>query len=786
MRMLEGSNRFRSLLPNSKACILIACGLTWAFSVTSVSRCTFVLQENTSGTTPTTEIGIFSRAVYDSNGSLLGCVSYTDTEPGFFDTMFKISRISGVFSSICSTIVLLFVSYAILFCPRSCKSLWSWSRFLLAAGTIGQLFTFSILNSTQCQGEDTCKLAGVGKLAILNVLLLAGLTVKLFWEDRPFNPSLYLRADALDTDTVASDRTSDPNAKSNCTVNRNTEDLQESGQVHYMEGRMSTSHTRNVPGSADSTSVQESEANQLSIQHLRSFRFLTMLLVALAWTISVVGASRCTMLLVGPTGGSRADFSGLGLFSRAAYHDSNLIGCVAYPEDATNDFDAPFQASRIFGAITGFLLTAVFFLCTLLLFFKQAKEEIWIIMRTLLPCATVSQLLVFVAFKTRTCSASDLVQCRPGPTGIIVIFNVFLLVILSVGFCMIPPPPGPIFRFHNSRTDSSTMTSRQSRQYGDGAVSTPERPHSQKPNHTRRVVAVRPPGSPLSVTSLDLPSLQHSPCTNSSPQNTTSSNGSAPKRVRITTEPAETIMVQVEFSEKEKRTTKTITHPDGSKTITTTIERFSDSNDKKIAKKNRAPSPPARATSPTRAPPPARAPSPTRAGPVEKVKNASDRKSNDKEFAPKQQDAVASPVRLQNTIEASDGGPQVPEFFLKLGSLKKTNCLSAQEMAEQAKQESCETSDCNRKTEEETTNDSQPTSNQTIPLPVAPEKTAEIVRSEENTRPILPKAFFEQKQSVPEPTPTDFEKTEAPAEPPSDPAPGVKSLRQMFEKGTRQ
>ncbi len=674
---IQHSSRLWSWLPSSKTSILLACVVTWALSITTVSRCTFVRQQSLSGETPSIELGMFSKAVYDDRGSLLGCVSYTDTH---FDAMFRVARIAGVISSVCSTMVLFGVSAAILFCPRACNSLWSWSRFLLATGTVAQLFTFSIMNSTQCQGGDTsCQLHSVGKLTIFNILLLAGLAVALFWENRPFHPALYLRADALETDTILSDRTPPHHTKTNGAQhthpNRSTEDMQETGQVHHapLQGQIE------AYGFVDpSSSVAE---NELSIQHLRSFRFLTMLLVTVAWIVSIVGTSRCTLLLVGPNGGSRADYAGLGLFSRAAYDDSNLIGCLAYPKYATNDFDAAFQASRVFGAIAAFLLSAIFFLCSLLLFFKRAKDEIWIITRILMPCATISQLLVFVAFKTKTCSASDLIECRPGPSAIVVILNVFLLVVLSVGFFIFPPPPGPIFRFHNDQSDTSTMVSRPNRQDGQNAVSTPERAQNGKRNHSRRVVAVRPPGSPISATSLDLPSLEHSPCPDRSHHDTSNSSENPPKRVRIAAEPAETIMVQVEYTEKEKRTTKTVTHPDGSKTITTTIERYQDPKTKNIKKKTK-PLPQAKESAPARTQKPII--------PAQKDMPKREEATKAKTFEPKQSSVTTIPDAATKPLEASGDGPQVPEFFLKLGSLKKTDCLSAQEMAEQAKQQSAE------------------------------------------------------------------------------------------------
>ena len=98
-------------------------------------------------------------------------------------------------------------------------------------------------------------------------------------------------------------------------------------------------------------------ALSLGVQNVRSFRILMMTLVTIAWAVSVIGVHHCTFILVGPSAGERGDFSGLGLFSRAAYYKGDLIGCLAYPDETTSRFDQAFQAARTFGVMTALIMS---------------------------------------------------------------------------------------------------------------------------------------------------------------------------------------------------------------------------------------------------------------------------------------------------------------------------------------------------------------------------------------------------------------------------------------------
>ena len=175
----------------------------------------------------------------------------------------------------------------------------------------------------------------------------------------------------------------------------------------------------NLPPSFSIASVNSRMSQSSDIGRLshRSFRIILLALFVVCWTLTIVGANRCTLMLVGPSDGSQGRFSGVGLFSRAVYYRGNVIGCVAYPETTKVAFDSPFQTGRVFGAVTAFLMT---FICVLKLsqiFVDRARTEIWLVIRLLLPCATLSQLLTFIVFKTETCSMGDLIDCVPGKLG---------------------------------------------------------------------------------------------------------------------------------------------------------------------------------------------------------------------------------------------------------------------------------------------------------------------------------------------------------------------------------
>lgn len=171
--------------------------------------------------------------------------------------------------------------------------------------------------------------------------------------------------------------------------------------------------------------------------------------ICLSWIFAIVGISRCTFLLVGATGQDRMSFSGLGLFNRAYYMNDDILGCISYSPSARNKFDGPLEVGRAFAVFNVILMTISFLSYFILHGFMQPsgmKNTIWLAAaQVTIPCAFISQLIVFSAFRTEGCTGMDHVDCVPGVTGIVAILNTFLQFSLSVLIFSISTPSRPLF-----------------------------------------------------------------------------------------------------------------------------------------------------------------------------------------------------------------------------------------------------------------------------------------------------------------------------------------------------
>jgi hypothetical protein len=261
-------------------------------------------------------------------------------------------------------------------------------------------------------------------------------------------------------------------------------------------------------------------------------------------------------MLVGPHNGTNSEFTGFGLYTRAIYNQGHLIGCIHYPANTQQALDQPFQTGRVFGAVSAFLMTFILLLHIIQIFIKYANDEIWLVIRLLLPCATVSQLLTFIIYKTETCHMqNNLVDCKPGTLGIWVILNVFLMVALSVFVNLMPPPATPLLRRcpdQPSHDDSKT------------APALPPLPEVFRP---RNVVKA---GGLNKVNQTNTPVSYHRGQGDHALATSTCMDGQAPYAERIVqieplprspdgsyAEQAEMITVVVEYNQNEKITRKT-------------------------------------------------------------------------------------------------------------------------------------------------------------------------------------------------------------------------------------
>ncbi|GKY90953.1 hypothetical protein MPSEU_000068100 [Mayamaea pseudoterrestris] len=561
--------------PSRKILLLATHTLATLFSILALTQCSFMIENtqnvsSSAGLVDKIQVGLYSRSIYDNDtGAKLGCVQYTDHDD--FDSMLKAGRAFGTFTALFSCTSLACLLTVLCCLPRrSGKLLWSLGKYLLMTATVSQMFTFFALGSDYlCQVSD-CKLTGVGILSSFNVIILGTAAAMYYLESVPTTAWL---AWWQESPTHHLERTTTPKA-SNKRVNLQNKYAYDRSHAKAAratinacpEAAMEELDPYNLPPSfAIEAAGRNSNANTImGWRSQRIFRITLLCLFLVSWLLSIIGVQRCTFMLVGPSNGSQDNFSGVGLFSRGVYYRGKLIGCVDYPHATRMDFDAPFQAGRIFGGVTAFLMTFICLLKLWQVFAHRARREIWLMIRLLLPCATFSQLLTFFVYKTETCSMNDLVDCVPGKLGVWVILNVLLMVSLCVIVISVPPPDGPLI----SIVDASKFLPVNSSTVSDHAPSKVFRSKDHLPE---------PKGMNISQQAGREAQLQDEAAISNSYRGGASH---VPSERIVNIQPldadVEKITVTVEYSGNEKKTIKVLTHPDGSQTITTTLEEIDD------------------------------------------------------------------------------------------------------------------------------------------------------------------------------------------------------------------
>ena len=448
---------------------------------------------------------------------------------------------------------------------------------------MSSMFIFSIVGSSYCNRDD-CRLSGVGKsrqeliprespkavamvifltfpsfhihkgiLNIFNVFLLASLSVMLHIDKPPQQPMFTIWSDDLFTinkDTLAVEYNgSFPEFFSHEDARRiaeaNASDCAASVDMMEMEvvdGQPQFAQTSPSVFS-EQPSIQESLLTTINVQRSTCFRYMILIMITLAWALSIFSIQRCTLIMVSSKAAATSQKFGMGIFTRAVYHDGNMLGCLAYPEEALKTFSGAFKASRVFGTIAALLMSLVLVCGVLQLFTTIAKDAIWHAIRGMVSAALIFQTLVFLAFRSNTCQDSDLIECEIGSTGMATIINCLVLSGLVILSCVVPPPANPLFaRWRPNHSEDEK---------GD--------PEDQGHLYIERG------GSKLSaVQEMDEIDVDRA--------SDYDANNVSHEEDRGT----EFITVRVEFGPTEKKTIKEITHADGSKTITTTTEQVQD------------------------------------------------------------------------------------------------------------------------------------------------------------------------------------------------------------------
>jgi len=228
--------------------------------------------------------------------------------------------------------------------------------------------------------------------------------------------------------------------------------------------------------------------------------------------------AHCSFLLVGPSYFDRSDHVAVGLFKYESF-DGDCVGWT--------NVSAVEKTARAFGTLAALLTGLGLVMVTLMVFLINVKIQntLWMIVRINYICALLAQIITFAFFGSDICiDNGELNQCSPGAAGIIGILNVILLIVLCVLTWMIKAPEA-IFNVCASNVASQAKPQNN---VCEEHIVVEETEHDIDPS------ASEPQGA------------------------------DATESIRIVTEIG---------ADGTKKTTKTVTNPDGTKSITTVIEK---------------------------------------------------------------------------------------------------------------------------------------------------------------------------------------------------------------------
>ena len=305
----------------------------------------------------------------------------------------------------------------------------------------------------------------------------------------------------------------------------------------------------------------------LKHHYLTAFLVLHRSIIFLASFVSVIlsifSIHRCTFGLAVSTTDPNAPIYAWGLFSTPVYDADGMVqGCIPYPSSI--ELGASLKIARAFGVVLLVFITIIFLGLTLVHFFLERwASEIYHIIRVLLPSAFLCQLLTFAGFASKFCSeivdesdeqkGTSPSSCIPGDAGVVAIFNLVAIIVMTTLMTMVTPPEHPMFQL-----------------YGTG--------------NSIRAVPTNRPAKNQSTT--DCESQLEYPFEGRTTGVSQYGRSSHRSRDRYSCEVEKDsigdwqqqgrskIRITVINGPDVRKTIKEITHPDGSQTITTTVEEL--------------------------------------------------------------------------------------------------------------------------------------------------------------------------------------------------------------------
>jgi hypothetical protein len=301
-------------------------------------------------------------------------------------------------------------------------------------------------------------------------------------------------------------------------------------------------------------------------------------LTLLSMIFSYVGLAGCQFIRISSeeTTPDDGQVNSYGFFNQVIYDrpGGDKIGCLPYDKDVRDEYfsDSAWGAGRAFGIMTVVALTVAFFMLALvMLFLGLYKDTLWLILKALYVIAFLTNLFTFSVFAADVCSemSGSATSCKAGPAGGLAIFNIFILIFLIIMSWLVPPPPNPVFR--RWEDPSSTLEEivevcdvKEGDEHGLDTVASKERfmEYDDK-QQEQPVVVIEKDGDNGEGEEKPYDEERHE--TDMSMDTTTT-----------TSRPDENVQITTEITPDGKKIVEVVTHPDGSKTVTTTIEALED------------------------------------------------------------------------------------------------------------------------------------------------------------------------------------------------------------------
>lgn len=287
----------------------------------------------------------------------------------------------------------------------------------------------------------------------------------------------------------------------------------------------------------------------------RRLRLIVFITALISLILSWLSVQRCTFILSGATSDPDAKMYAWGLFTTPVYdHEHHIQGCIPYPSSVV--LGPSVKTAQAFGILLVVLEASIFLGFFLVHFFlERGTSTIYHIIKVLLPSSFICQILTFSSFASRFCSeiVDELDEeggtmpatCVPGGAGVVGIFNLVAIILMTTLMSMVVPPEHPVFQLYGTGNNHVRPITKRKKVAPQHHY--PTKPPKRSSHRSKKQSYEKPPRQS------DVESYSYR-----EPQRP------GKDKVKIT----------IVNGPDVRKTIKEITHPDGSQTITTTVEEL--------------------------------------------------------------------------------------------------------------------------------------------------------------------------------------------------------------------